>query len=336
MRPVLIVLLVMYHAFAPYCGAWVKPQYIENVDIYRWIAHFASAFRLEGFVFISGYVFTFQLQQKNKFVSVWNLVKSKAERLLLPCVVFGLIYYLLFFDIKLSLNDICKIFNGIAHLWYLPCLFWLFVVQYIIVKYTLDSSQKYKCLLVLCVSVLPIVSIIDMPLQLGRVAYYLMFFYGGGFFFQYYEVIVNKCSCNKVMILWVLFVIVVLSMYMVIENNDKRIELCLSRVAKLPYCIANVYLKIIIAWIGIIALYMTALLFSKKHRVNDSIIKIGTYGYGVYVFHQFILIYLYRKTTIPAYLGSYYLPWFGFIITLIFSFVLAYVVRKTVIGKRYL
>lgn len=99
MRPVLLVLLVGYHAFAPFCGAWETP-----IDIchefygggYKWIALFSRAFRLEAFVFVSGYVFAMQIIQKNKFTSVIELAKSKFIRLIIPCWIFGLVYWLMF------------------------------------------------------------------------------------------------------------------------------------------------------------------------------------------------------------------------------------------------
>lgn len=331
-----MILLVVYHAFAPYCGAWIMPKGIDDVDIYKWISHFAFSFLLEGFIFISGYIFTFQLFQKNKFVSVWDLAKSKTERLLLPCVIFGAIYYILFFEKQNLLNTVYQIINGIAHLWYLPCLFWLFVFQYIIIKHTSESTRRNKCIVALCIGIIPIVSIVDIPFQLGRTAYYLMFFYGGGLFYQYSKKIASRCKINKVCLLWGLFVIAVISLYIVMEGNKQQIEICTSRYAKLPYYIANVYLKIIIAWIGITALYMTAVLYCKEHKVIDSVIKIGTYGYGVYIFHQFILIFLYRETSVPDLLGTYYLPWISFIFTIILSLVITHFVRKTALGRKYL
>ena len=33
MRPVLLILLVLYHAFAPYVGTWQMPDGIEEVNL---------------------------------------------------------------------------------------------------------------------------------------------------------------------------------------------------------------------------------------------------------------------------------------------------------------
>ncbi len=65
MRPILLVLLVSYHAFAPFCGAWEMPQGIDTNEVYKWLAYLSRSFRLEAFVFLSGYVFTMQIVQKH-------------------------------------------------------------------------------------------------------------------------------------------------------------------------------------------------------------------------------------------------------------------------------
>ena len=73
MRPILLVLLVSYHAFAPYCGAWEMPQGIEANEVYKWLAYITRALSLEGFLFLSGYTLTMQLVKKRKFNSFSQL-----------------------------------------------------------------------------------------------------------------------------------------------------------------------------------------------------------------------------------------------------------------------
>ena len=53
-RPILIVLLVVYHAFIIYRGGWEPPVGFKNVVVYKWIAEVSYSFMLETFVFISG------------------------------------------------------------------------------------------------------------------------------------------------------------------------------------------------------------------------------------------------------------------------------------------
>ena len=335
MRPVLLVLLVSYHAFAPYCGARPMPDGIYAVDSYKWIALFSRAFRLEAFVFISGYIFTFQLLTQHKFSRACDVALNKMNRLLIPCVFFGVFYYLIFRNCS-QINPI-GILTGIGHLWYLPCLFWLFIVQYLIIKgkhairNSLNGGGK---LMVVCV--LPFFSILPFPFQLNKALYYFLFFYGGGVFYQYKDEIAKRTSVKTVMAMWLIFVLMTFGV---------NIAMDFVRDVLYPYniilmkgfgLIVNLYLKIALAWIGIVALYQTAVLFCRKHNVGRFMLKVGTCGYGVYIFHQFVLIHLYRQTTLPQIVGSIWLPWVSLALTVLVSVALTLLVRQTNIGKKYL
>ena len=73
-----------------------------------------------------------------------------------------------------------------------------------------------------------------------------------------------------------------------------------------------------------------------KRTIGKTILKIGACGYGVYVFHQFILLYLYHHTAMPSQTGTYLLPWIGMVITVVVSVSLTLAVRQTKLGRRYL
>lgn len=65
-RPILIVLLVFYHAFAPYSGAWEPIEGFPEIPAYWWLDWLSYAFMLEMFVFVSGYVFGYQVRTKGE------------------------------------------------------------------------------------------------------------------------------------------------------------------------------------------------------------------------------------------------------------------------------
>ena len=112
MRPILLLLLVSYHAFAPWCGTWDMPIGCSDYEPYRWVALISRAFRLECFVFISGYIFTFQMLAKNKFPQFKELLKSKIMRLLLPCWFFSALYYVLFKNYSEVVDFLIAILGG--------------------------------------------------------------------------------------------------------------------------------------------------------------------------------------------------------------------------------
>ena len=65
-RPVLILSIVIGHAFAIYSGAWIAPEYIEHVKWYESINPIFINFQLAAFVFISGYLFEFKKNKVNE------------------------------------------------------------------------------------------------------------------------------------------------------------------------------------------------------------------------------------------------------------------------------
>jgi len=65
-RIILVVLLVLYHAFAPFSGAWSPIEGYEEVAAYWWLDKLSYAFMLETFVFVSGYVFGYQVRMKGE------------------------------------------------------------------------------------------------------------------------------------------------------------------------------------------------------------------------------------------------------------------------------
>ena len=136
-RPIIIFLLIVYHAFIIYQGGWSEPEEFAPVAAYWWIAKVSYSILLPMFVFVSGYVFAFQVIVLGKPIRVGDVAIRKFRRLLLPCYVFGAIYYFLF---EFSPTDffifqfLYSVANGIGHLWFLPMLFWCFVGGAVVMK----------------------------------------------------------------------------------------------------------------------------------------------------------------------------------------------------------
>lgn len=63
-RPILIILLVVYHSFIIYQGGWSEPVGFEPNETYWWISKASYSFMLEAFVLISGYVYAHQVALK--------------------------------------------------------------------------------------------------------------------------------------------------------------------------------------------------------------------------------------------------------------------------------
>ena len=319
MRPILLVLLVSYHAFAPYSGAWEMPQGIEANETYKWLAYISRSFRLEAFVFLSGYVFTMQIVKKQKFKSLFQLAFSKFKRLIIPCWIFGIVYYLLFSRGQ----SLFLVFSGIAHLWYLPCLFWCSLAIYL----TNNLEKKYgvseKILLALFIACMAI-SVIYIPLQLNKALYYCFFFYLGGIFWKHNSHLTSKTNAKTITVLVISYIALLIFVNLFNESHAN---------AGMVYKIIKVMLKAILATTGITMLYFIASMYTQKHTLNKTVMTIGTMGYGVYVFHQFILKYLYYYTALPQAVGSAALPWIALVGTIILSLLLTQLFRSTKVGR---
>lgn len=175
-RPILIVLLVFYHAFAPFSGAWEPIEGYPIIKTYWWLDKLSYAFMLEMFVFVSGYVFGYQVRIKGESkLEAKNLFWGKFKRLMIPCMVFSLLYILLLGDITQPVTKtIYDLVNGAGHMWFLPMLFWCFAGVWVIEKLKLKPKWVIP-VLVLC----SVFSSVPLPLRLGSAMYYMLFFYVG-------------------------------------------------------------------------------------------------------------------------------------------------------------
>lgn len=124
---------------------------------------------LETFVLISGYVFAFSLQKK--VISFRLLLAGKLKRLFVPCMCWGIIMTLIFFGPSklLNLEHFWKIIGGYGHLWFLPMLFWCFLMEYGI-QHCLKGRNLMLVLMIIAILPWP-----GIPFRFNQSLYYLLF-----------------------------------------------------------------------------------------------------------------------------------------------------------------
>lgn len=146
--------------------------------------------------------------------------------------------------------------------------------------------------------------------------------------------IAEKTSSKSVIVSWIVFIIVLVGVTMLIGMFKGLGPLnVLQRV--LVYGL-KLELKALLAWVGIYAFFTSAILWCRRHQVSNWALKVGVCGYGVYVFHQFILVYIYDYTQYPQMFGTYWLPWVSFIVATCLSLILTLLIRQTKIGRQFL
>lgn len=331
----LIFLLVVYHALCIFTGAWDSP-FISAIDIpiYNWLGTLINLSQLEAMVFISGLLLGYYALKKPNALSFNSCVVKKAKRILLPCLLFGIIYYVMFYDLQASWYSIVwKLLNGCGHLWFLPMIFWCFVLVYLI-EITppirqISDSKKYKLILfiALCCSVLN--PFMFVPLGFGRAFDFFIYFFIG------YCIQAKRFSLPNTTRKNILFATIVFSasflFFMTIQDNiqaQTMVEKVMRMVLINSFHTAN-------ALSAIYLIYSFANVGSVLRFLSDKpiLITLSGYCYGVYVYQQFILQILYYQTQLPFVVNAYWLPWIATVATIVLSLLLCHFTLKTKIGR---
>ena len=172
-RVIVIAFLVLFHAFCPYGGHWGSIG--ADVQPYWWLDNWSYSFFLQGFVFISGYIYGIQKAYKKKEgeISIKEELKKKFMRLMVPSLVFSTLYMAVFNQWQGWLTPY-RIINGWQHFWFLPMLFCCFIVVLFLDRLKIKSSW-----ILLFSFVLMLIPFPGLPMRLDVVAKYFLFFYVG-------------------------------------------------------------------------------------------------------------------------------------------------------------
>lgn len=335
-RPVLLVLLVFYHAFAIYSGAWAPIEGYLEVPVYWWLDKLSYAFMLEMFVFISGYVFGFQVRTKGEEkLKAKNLLWGKFKRLMIPCMAFSLLYIMLFGSITQPVHKtLYGLVNGVGHMWFLPMLFWCFVGVWVI-----ESLHLKPRVILPLLFVVSLVSFLPLPLQLGGTMYYMLFFYVG-YILQKEDISLGQFYTLEFCVLALIMFCVLFPVFTLLkERFNSTIEQCNlienQLIIKAYNLSLSKLLQITYAFVGLAMLFVFVGYKEKgrKGEMSQWLISLGDLCFGVYLLQQFILKFVYYYTDLPAILGCYWLPWIGFVVALFGSLLLSYLFRTNKVGR---
>lgn len=329
-RPILIVLLVLYHAFAPWCGAWRPFSGYCDRELYWWVGTLARSFMLPMFVFISSYIWAYQREDLGRKDSLWQLCVRKFKRLIVPSVIFSVIYFLTLanpVDFGKSFGKITMdILGGYAHMWFLPMLFLCFMECWVLLRVKSRTIRWLFVVIAFCCS------IVYIPLEVSNSFYYLLYFYAGYEAWNRRDSVISSISATKVVILWIVFLLAFVSLTLINREVSEYIY-PLHGPAKAAGLLLVSVSNSVYALLGVQSLFATAVYWTSRHKLGPFVINIGAYCLGVYIFQQFVLSALYYKTALPDLVGDAALPWIGFIAALPISLCLSYLLRQTKLGR---
>lgn len=331
-RLFLIILLVFYHAFAIFSGAWKPISCYPEIKLYAVLDKLSYACLLETFVFISGYILGYQvwLRGKDSVLNFKKILIGKFKRLLVPSILFSFIYLCCFGDmtkpIPLLLYDII---NGVGHMWFLPMLFWCFI--FIVFIERMNITYNWMILLIVA---LIYFSVLPLPFRFGVALYYFLFFYVG-YIFQKNQLII-KCSCTKLKLFISLIAFLgIFALKYLFDGFYNYNNLNEQMFLKIVFYIAQISLKAICAFLGIfLLLHISIFLVNKKMRnIWNNLLLLSECCFGIYLFQQFILQY-FNRSNLPYLINPYLYPWVSFILCMLISIVVTFFFRKTKIGKQ--
>ncbi len=321
-RLLLILQLVVFHAFVPFNGGWTEPSGFVDISLYHYIADCTYAFMLPAFVAMSGYLFHYQWYERSKQSPFIFFIKNKFERLILPSILFSIIYYAIFCDYKSLPNTIYTILNGAGHMWFLPMLFWCYLGGWFIAK--LNPNHITVWGLVVCMAILSPFS--PYFLRSHETFFYMFFFYLGMNLRNNIKCI-DKLRISHLLLVWTLFAVIFISWLCLEPFMKTNFN---GSIAREIQCLFNIGY----ASVGVVALFATARYWFNTHRMPDLLVEYSGYCFGVYLFQQFILKYLYYKTNFPVTVGIYAMPWVASIITLVLSIFFTHLMLKTRMGRK--
>lgn len=334
-RPTIIFLLVVLHAFA-HADRWIHGGGVvylndyQNVTAYWWFCKLISGFRIETIALVAGYVFAYQSLDLKRSYQFWPFVVKKFKRLIIPMLFFGVLYYFCYIYpvTGFSINDfMSRLFSGCGHLWFLPMLFWCFLTIWFIDKFRLSSWLTL--LLLAGISIIPIPSL---PLGLTRLPHFVFYVYAGYFLWTKRDNLFAHClKYNYIILFWLLYIILVIVKNALLPETSAG----MPSLEKIIVHGAAGTTKLLMSCFGIMALYLTVYKTTTKegYRPKQWVINASNDCYGVYVYHQFILMFLYYYTPFVSMCGRYWVPWIGLLLALGISLLLTKLTLKTKFGR---
>ena len=330
-RLVLIVLLVLYHAFAIFSGVWSPIAGYPEIPLYDIMDKLSYACLLETFVFISGYILGFQVSKKGEgyLRNVNPFLTKKLKRLIMPSILFSVIYVLLFNGYEKPLPTVVyNILSGTGHMWFLPMLFWCFVFVFLAEKTGLSVKWMVGASFIMMFA-----SVLPLPFRINTAMYYFAFFYAG-YCIKKYEWSIPYAGTWKYILLFACFTSAFVLKINVSELDNLRMGGALLHSL---YLLLTISVRFINAALGVALLMMLSKRFvqcSDTSRWNN-ILRLSDCCFGVYIFQQFILMLL-AQTELSQNISPYMYPWIAFLMTLIISLALTIIIRNTKIGSQLL
>lgn len=317
LRVLCIFVVVFFHCY----GMMYANHFPETVSVYESLYFIPNQcifinVAMPLFVLISGYLFEFLLKNR-KYSTWWNLLRKKGLRILLPYFCFGLIFMATTGNWHpLSLFD-----GGYWHLWFLPMLFWCFIVGYVVYKANVKFAIETILLLIaFCGKFIPL--FIPSLLGLQFIKSWFYWFYLGMLCYKYRDTLSSYLGKYKLSIFLLILAIAIIVLFPV-EYGDSTWYGNLA----VTCCVVS------------LSCLMSGIDWS-KYKVTSPIVKFSAYSFGIYIWHNWVALILISKTSqrlfgLPEMAANHVIlfPLCFSLITLAISWGLSWAMMKTKVGR---
>lgn len=318
LRVFCILVVVFFHCYGMMCAEGHFPEtateykhlyFIPNQCVFINIA-------MPLFVLISGYLFIFLLQL-GKYPTWKNLLRKKGLRILLPYFVFGL----LFMATTGKWHPLPLLNGRYWHLWFLPMLFWCFILGYAIYRTKLNIFfEAIIFSLTFIGSFTP--TFIPKWFGLHAITQWFFWFYIGMLIYKYKDTLYQYINKYK-------FCLPLLICSMA--------TICLF---PLPYGEAAWFNNLAITGCLIPIIYLMDRVNWSKYKSTVTIVKFSRYSFRIYIWHNWVAMMLISNTSkqlfgLPALAANHVIlfPLCFSLLTLVISWILSWCMMKTKIGK---
>lgn len=321
LRSLSILVVVFFHTYGYMYAASHFPDSVEQYHhAYYWINQCVFInLAMPLFTVISGFLFAYQYAA-GKYHDFWKMAGKKFQRLIIPFIIFALA---MMATTGVPFKPWMLYTGGLSHLWYLPMLFWCFIIGYWIQKYIRQWYWLAAILLMLLLLVLAKINDhVPHIFQIHNIIPWYPWFLLGQIIAIYYAPTLAFFSKKPYLMFLLLIPFCVQSYLWPVEYGE-----------------ATWYSKCtIIAFI--FGLWHLAGKTEKWNAFFKPFLWFSKYSFGIYIFHNWIGPYLISSTSkklLPLQeLATNHIILFPFVLTIVIllvSLLLSWCLLKTRIGK---
>ena len=277
------------------------------------------------FVFISGFLFGGQLIRRRP-ISLKNIVRTKFLRLMVPFFVFTTLFMCT--QNAVSLSPYYK--WTYMHLWFLPMLFWCFIISYFFRQLILSDNWIVSILTLATFFCIPILGV-DFPSEFGlvRLPGWFCWFVLGMWFCKHEDQLTLQ---NTSALFKVIVIVSGLAIYFVADYFYPT------------FYGESTFKGIITTMLGIYALWILFYWIPwQDFYVTDFLLSLSACSFGIYIFHYWLEAHMVSRTAqrlfpLECWAHDHYriFPVVFALTAIIISYVITWVILRFKIGRKLL